>query len=72
MGSSGPKIPKNGKKKNGLGRVFLHPIFCFFGFCQKVRLTPCTGGPKILTVFGIFIVKGPLGENALAECCQTF
>ena len=43
-----------------------------FSFCQKVRLTPCTGGPKILTVFGIFIDKGPLGENAVAEYCQTF
>ena len=43
-----------------------------FWFCQKARLTPHTGSWKILTVFGIFINKGPLGENAVAEYCQTF
>ena len=74
-GTDSPKMTKNQKcqcYQSFLGSVLYLKTGGDFSFCQKVRLTPCTGGPKILTVFGIFIDKGPLGENAVAEYCQLF
>merc|ERR1712218_225905 len=74
-GTDSPKMNKNQKcqcYQSFLGSVLYLKTGDDFSFCQKVRLTPCTGGPKILTVFGIFIDKGPLGENAVAEYFQLF
>ena len=69
-GTDSPKMTKNQKcqcYQSFLGSVLYLKTGDDFSFCQKVRLTPCTGGPKILTVFGIFIDSGPLGEKQIDE-----
>ena len=69
-GTDSPKMTKNQKcqcYQSFLGSVLYLKTGGDFSFCQKVRLTPCTGGPKILTVFGIFIDSGPLGEKQIDE-----